>query len=205
MTGTATVLPDFNRDIPQVDLPALEFDPQLFDGIQGAILAGALTGGAPVEIPDFSSVAKRVRHGIVRALRQLADAIEAQEAQQDVQDAPPAPRDLLAAFMNLQDNWDDEGAPRPDNDAIERAFKVLDWAESRLVEIIDVDVDVLGGVAVRLWKAPDKMLWIACMNNKHDTAVWSQGNRVIGHSEIDVAKNEYLDMFLPFLEVPHGA
>lgn len=200
MSEPTATLPDFSRELPHIQLPRLEFDPHIFDSISGAILTGAFVEGAHMEVPNFTSTAKRVRRSIVRVLRQLADAIEAQD---DAQAVSPSPRDMLTALTNLQDNWDDEGAPKPDNDAISRASRILAWAELRSVDVLDVDADVLGGVAVRVWQAPDKVLWLACMNNGQDTAVWSRANEVIGNCAIDVTKDEYLDTFLPFLEVKH--
>jgi hypothetical protein len=107
-------------------------------------------------------------------------------------------------LKQLEDNWDGEGAPKPTDEAIRRAMSVLAWAESRQIKVLDVDADVLGGVGVRLRGSTGTTLWIACMNSKKDTAVWSEGMRVKGHSPIESDNYHRLDMFLSFLGNTHG-
>jgi hypothetical protein len=92
--------------------------------------------------------------------------------------------DELHASLNemtlLVDNWDEEGAPKPSDDAIERARSVLRWTAEAGVAAFDlcVDPDVLGGVAVLIWRNEDTRAWIACHNNGRDTVVCSDADGV---------------------------
>lgn len=73
-------------------------------------------------------------------------------------------------LRSLHDHWDGEYAPRPNADAICRAELLVTKAKMLNLVPCSVDADVIGGVAVSFWRAPF-MVWIALMNNGHDSIV----------------------------------
>jgi hypothetical protein len=99
----------------------------------------------------------------------------------------PAPISYVTAMANwliskkveplrmLTENWDGEGAPRPDDAAIARAERIVRWAMDHALDIEDVSPDVLGGVAVFLHGhfAPHRRAWVALMNDGGDCIVTS--------------------------------
>lgn len=108
------------------------------------------------------------RRSIAITLRRLAELLDPRgmtmaEAKQ-----------RLTELGSLPENWDGEGAPPPTADAMERAGRILTWADANALEIADVDVDVLGGIAIWL-KGAAREAWIACMNNGNDTVVAGYG------------------------------
>ena len=86
----------------------------------------------------------------------------------------------LSKLRGLPDDWDGEGAPKPNVESLSRAKEVIDWALDRALVIEDVDADVLGGVAVWLVSAAGsrRRAWIACMNDGQDTLVLQDGSEV---------------------------
>jgi hypothetical protein len=107
---------------------------------------------------------------------------------------------MLKDVVALEDNWDGEGAPKPSPDALARAADVLRWAESREVEVLDVDADVLGGVAVYVRTVDVStravLVWLACMNSGLTTAVWSMGDAGTGSALIPSAEPIDMDQLL---------
>lgn len=98
-------------------------------------------------------------------------------------------KDVLGSLGSLQDDWDGEGAPRPSGEALERAQTVMDWAESKGLLVVDLDADVLGGVAlyIKASAGADRQVWIGCMNKGGDTAVMSTSSKVEDHCMFDLA------------------
>ena len=87
-------------------------------------------------------------------------------------DKAPAPLDFLRA---MPQDWDGEGAPRPNEGAIQRAEAILSRARAGNVHVADVDADVLGGVVIRLAGASSDMkAWISFMNSGTDTLILSR-------------------------------
>lgn len=90
----------------------------------------------------------------------------------------PRRRDVicrLLSFLNLENNWDAEGAMKPTPEAVQEAIRIVDWAYSNHLKVADVDPDGLGGVAVRLEGTADRKAWMACMNSGTLTASLEQG------------------------------
>lgn len=73
-------------------------------------------------------------------------------------------------LRRLPDHWDGEYAPRPNANAINRAETLVAKASTSSLVPCDIDADVTGGVAVCFWSNP-VMVWIAMMNNGHDSMV----------------------------------
>ncbi len=82
--------------------------------------------------------------------------------------------DPFAIVEALQDNWDGEGAPRPNAAAIKRARGFFTAGAAAGLEF-EVDVDVLGGMALMFYGRSDYSLWVACFNSGQDTIVGSFG------------------------------
>ena len=78
----------------------------------------------------------------------------------------------LNALRKLSDGWDGEGAPRPSEEALQRAAAALADLQDSPFDVYDVDADVLGGVALWL-NAPGRtrFAWIAIMNSGRATVV----------------------------------
>ena len=93
-------------------------------------------------------------------------------------------------ILLLEDNWDEDGAPKPSDDAIERARRVVLWMDDVGITPFDlcVDTDVLGGVGVIMWKDKDTRAWVACHNNGYDTIVYDDSQGVRAASWNDEAK-----------------
>ena len=106
----------------------------------------------------------------------------AQQARSRAVDSPYVRRvrQDVDALRMLADNWDNEGAPRPSDDALERAQAVLRWVEEARLDSFNVTVepDVLGGVGVMVRSRNDRGVWVACMNNGRDTVVFEDGSRI---------------------------
>jgi len=118
-----------------------------------------------------------------------------------VEEAPSYLRDLHAELddmKDLQDNWDDEGASRPADASIARAHELLRWIEEAGLHKYDVSVgpDVLGGVAVWISRGADTHVWIACMDNQHDTVVFQHRKGISSAPWRDRAKADISDFLV---------
>ena len=107
-------------------------------------------------------------------------------------------RTSLEEMRGLSDDWDGEGAPKPEPPAIIRAQDVLRWAEDADLQVFDVsvDTDVLGGVAVWICRPDAKSVWVSCMNNGRDTVVFSEDGRISASSWDDAARESVLEFLL---------
>jgi len=105
--------------------------------------------------------------------------------------------DALDDLRKLADDWDGEGAPRPSDEAIERAKDIVRWACDRGIDLGDaeIDADVLGGVAIWIEPRPGRRAWIACMNSGHDTLVLSDDG-VIKHAPWNETAQQRLLSFI---------
>ena len=94
--------------------------------------------------------------------------------------ARPEIRASFDEMRQLADDWDEEGAPRPSDDAIERAHEVLRWLDEDGIQAFDlcVDPDVLGGVGVLIWRDRESRAWVSCDNKGRDTVVCSDADGV---------------------------
>lgn len=137
-------------------------------------------------------VPKRARRDLASTLRRFAESV----------DPGPGAMELLGELSSLTDDWDGEGAPKPSTDAIERARAILGALEHGIdVDEVEVDADVLGGVALIVRSPQGKSVWIACMNNGKDTVVFSEGSTV-SHALWNPSS---VDSTLAFLGAAHGS
>lgn len=67
-------------------------------------------------------------------------------------------------LRGLEPNWDGQGAPAPAPAAIEAA---REFAERMGISVLEVDADVLGGVAVIYVDDQGHRWWATFMNNGH--------------------------------------
>lgn len=88
--------------------------------------------------------------------------------------APGNPMANLDALATLSDGWDGEDAPPPSAVAIDAAREVLRALLARDVTTLDVDADVMGGVAVTLYGTrAGHSAWFACSNGGHASLMLS--------------------------------
>jgi hypothetical protein len=80
-------------------------------------------------------------------------------------------KDDLKALPHLTGGWDGEGAPAPNERAIELANEIAAYAREHDIEVMCVDADVLGGIAVHLRGRRDRRAWVSCLNNGQCTYV----------------------------------
>lgn len=79
--------------------------------------------------------------------------------------------ELLNPLRILEEGWDGEDSPVPNADAFRHAEEILVEARLRGYEPLEIDADVLGGIAL-YFSAPaghaegeaERWAWIACMN-----------------------------------------
>lgn len=108
------------------------------------------------------------RRAIAASLRQLAELVDLRGM------TMPEAKERLVELSAIGEDWDGDGAPSPAPAALARAEAVLRWADANGAEIVDVDADVLGGIAIWLRGAQGRA-WVACMNNGSDTLVTGEG------------------------------
>lgn len=86
----------------------------------------------------------------------------------------PTPSEALDALTTLTDGWDGENAPAPSPAAIEAARPLLLDLSARGVTTVEVDADVMGGVAVTLYGASaGNSAWFAFSNDGHNSLMLS--------------------------------
>lgn len=143
-----------------------------------------------LRVPDIAMISPRLRRELAATLRRVADMIDLPTLQHL--------RTSLEEMRGLSDDWDGEGAPKPEPPAIIRAQDVLRWAEDADLQVFDVsvDTDVLGGVAVWICRPDAKSVWVSCMNNGRDTVVFSEDGRISASSWDDAARESVLEFLL---------
>lgn len=194
MTTGLTLSVDIEPPRAQVEL-----DASALAGIVGALVA-AVHVDAPLQRPDFGLLSVRARGALAALLRQMADALDAPEG------GAMGATNKLEHLRQLEDDWDQEGAPKPSAAALERAARAVAWAEREKVHLLDVSADVLGGVAIWFDRGGDRQVWLSCMNDGCDTIVCSAGSEVVSHAKIDLARDTAdLASVLEFLQERPGA
>lgn len=177
---------DVRVSVPDVPLASIG---DAFRLVLHTTLGSTMLSGRPLErLPTLPEFHPTFRKELVSALRALADQLERLE--------PSA--DPLRQLVDLQDDWDGEGAPRPSDGAVRRAREVLGWVRNNNLFILEVDADVLGGVAIYLKadERSDKRVWIACMNDGKDTAVMSTRDAVVDHCMFSLTEPDRVLRFL---------
>ena len=110
----------------------------------------------------------------------------------------------LEELGRLEDGWDGEGAPKPLPSTILRASTVVRWAHDRGITNLEIDADVLGGMAVTIFPpdSTDRKLWFSLLNSHEhqNVAVWTDGDNV-GSTRLDVMREAELDNCVKFLEL----
>lgn len=127
--------------------------------------------GRPVKVPDFAVHSANP----VGAERIVSWMRSWQQLAHDPDLGPRLRRERLEEIAQLPDGtWDDpdEYTPAPNTEAVERTRQTLAWVEDvhRVTpfEYIDVEPDVMGGVAIYLRRGP-KYAWFSFMNDGEDT------------------------------------
>lgn len=183
----------FKVETPKIEAPA--FDASSLAAVFEAIVAAPLLpSGARVEVPGVPVLPQDMARRLAAGFRRLADQLEAMagvpsgslETVRVLQEHGTM-KEALGSLGSLQDDWDGEGAPKPSGEALQRAQAVMDWAESKGLLVVDLDADVLGGVALylRASSGADRQVWIGCMNKGGDTAVMSTSTKVEDHCMFD--------------------
>ena len=95
----------------------------------------------------------------------------------------PAVQPMLAA---LPHDWDGEGAPPPTAETLEQAGRAVVWAREKELQLIEVDADVLGGVAVWLGspRHPQRRAWFAFRNDGTKSVVLSNGTGLVDQAPL---------------------
>lgn len=93
----------------------------------------------------------------------------------------------FAALELLEDNFDDEGAEKPNEIAFKAAYEVVGWAFENWLDITDIDADVLGGIAVWL----GNIIWISCSNRGSVTATINHSGKIVSGQFEDMKKTIY--------------
>lgn len=66
----------------------------------------------------------------------------------------------------IKDNFDSEGAEKPNEKVIQRIEKIIQLLEINKISILDVDPDVMGGAAIIIGTDDEpEHIWISCMNS----------------------------------------
>ena len=86
----------------------------------------------------------------------------------------PAELDLEDA-STLEDNWDEEGAPKPAVHTLLEAQHIITRAQFESIQVDSISPDVLGGLGVFLSNT-DTSIWIALHNDgEHSLVIGIQG------------------------------
>lgn len=145
-----------------------------FEQAVGSAVLSAAPTSIPLAMPDF-------REGLIASLQTLIKSLRKIPRPDFAEADRSTPMEQqLEALANYPDNWDDEGAPAPNDDSVVRAREVLLWAHASKLDVFDIDADVLGGIAVYVRKGA-RQAWIGCMNGKGTTVVLSTTNKVEDH------------------------
>ena len=92
--------------------------------------------------------------------------------------------EALDGLASLPANWDGEGAVAPNTRARSAAREVLLNLRARGVTTLDVDADVLGGVAVTLYGDTEgRSVWFSCGNDGAIVVIFSANTGALPHGE----------------------
>lgn len=182
----------FRLDLHAADVdrcePHVEGVAEVIVGIATNLTMIDLAPGTRLELPDFEVLSRTTRRSWAAHFRGMADRF----------DPGPSPDEVLEDLRTCRDDWDDEGAPRPDSTAIDRAVAILKWADAEGLVVYDVDADVRGGVSIIL-QAEHRRAWIACMNGGDDTTVMSVRGQVRDHCMFSLGSVDGRERVLGFL------
>jgi hypothetical protein len=113
------------------------------------------------------------------------------------EEKPPEEARCFEHLRQLADDWDGDGAPRPNDEAIRRVHELEVSVKGRGFVLTEVDADVLGGVTA-IVRAGNSGRSIACtfLNSGKSAIVWIDGDRVVHHSNISCEELEKAFVFL---------
>jgi hypothetical protein len=93
--------------------------------------------------------------------------------------------DPLRNIRFLQDNWDENGAPKPSNAAIANAEVILAWSKKCGLFIDDIDGDVDGGVFIAIANEHNRSIHFYCGNEGRTCQILKINGKQIAYSQWD--------------------
>ncbi len=80
----------------------------------------------------------------------------------------------------------------PNSEAIKQSQAIISWAKENSLSV-EVDTDVLGGVAIWFNEAEEKRIWISCMNDGTKSILFYSGKETSSYSWDETSYSRILE------------